>query len=166
MACTHTTSACMGALLKRPNWLQPQHQAHVCNNMVPCVACYKLQNATSAASCVHTAPSALFGCAGELWDRTRLLDWSYAGVLYGDYKLPKLPIMANLKTVFGARGDGVTDDTAAFELALATLPQQGTILVPKGVYVITRVNPPGRQPLLRAPAPPPRGRRLLWFWHH
>lgn len=86
------------------------------------------------------APSALFGCSGELWDKSRLLDWSYAGYMYGDYQLPKLPAMADVLEVFGAKGDGVTDDTAAFELALNMLPQQGTLLLPRGVYVIKRVS--------------------------
>lgn len=86
------------------------------------------------------APSALFGCAGELWDKSRLLDWSYAGYMYGDYQLPKLPAMADVKEVFGAKGDGFADDTAAFELALNMMPQQGTLFLPKGVYVIKRVS--------------------------
>lgn len=48
--------------------------------------------------------------------------------------------MADLKTTFGAKGDGVTDDTAAFELAISTIARKGTILLPKGTYVITRVS--------------------------
>lgn len=64
---------------------------------------------------------------------------------YGDYDLPsKMPIMADVKATFGAKGDGVTDDTAAFELAINTIYRKGTLLVPKGVYVITRVRGMGR----------------------
>jgi hypothetical protein len=48
--------------------------------------------------------------------------------------------MADIKATFGAKGDGVTDDTAAFELAFNTIPRQGTLLLPKGTYVITRVR--------------------------
>lgn len=63
--------------------------------------------------------------------------------MYGDYNPPSQPPwLANIKTAFGARGDGVTDDTAAFELAIQTIPfiQAGIILVPAGTYVITRVR--------------------------
>lgn len=38
----------------------------------------------------------------------------------------------------GAVGDGITDDTSAFERALQTCPDGGTVLVPKGTYLITR----------------------------
>ncbi|KAF8072832.1 hypothetical protein HT031_000492 [Scenedesmus sp. PABB004] len=118
-------------------------------------------------------PSPLFGCAGELWVRpsSRLADWSFAGMSYGDYALPRLPEMANVKTVFGARGDGVADDTAAFELALQTITADGTLVVPAGTYIITRVRArppqraraaprsPGGRRLTRAPPPLPRRRR-------
>jgi hypothetical protein len=40
-------------------------------------------------------------------------------------------------TDFGASGDGKTDDTAAFQAAIAATPNGGTIFVPKGVYVVT-----------------------------
>ncbi|KIZ02519.1 hypothetical protein MNEG_5438 [Monoraphidium neglectum] len=84
--------------------------------------------------------SSLYGCTGERFNRanSRLMDWSYAGYMYGDYDPPKNPIMADIKATFGAKGDGVTDDTAAFELAFNTIPRQGTLLLPKGTYVITR----------------------------
>ena len=43
-------------------------------------------------------------------------------------------------TDFGAVGDGVTDDTAAFNAAFAALPAGGgTVTAPNGTYVITRV---------------------------
>lgn len=89
-----------------------------------------------------SAPSSLYGCAGELWDKGtgRLLDWSYAGYMYGDYNPPQLPWLANIKTVFGAKGDGVSDDTAAFEYAFSTIASEGALLLPAGTYVITRVS--------------------------
>lgn len=61
-------------------------------------------------------------------------------IRYGDYEPPQLPVIADVKASFGARGDGVSDDTAAFELAIATIARKGTLLLPKGVYVITRVR--------------------------
>jgi hypothetical protein len=60
--------------------------------------------------------------------------------MYGDYEPVILPSMGNLKTTFQAKGDGVTDDTAAFERAIDTIASQGTIFIPAGVYVITRVG--------------------------
>ncbi|MEG0069035.1 glycosyl hydrolase family 28-related protein [Cetobacterium sp.] len=35
---------------------------------------------------------------------------------------------------FGAKGDGITDDTEAFRKAMAQLPKKSTIYVPSGVY--------------------------------
>lgn len=37
---------------------------------------------------------------------------------------------------FGATGDGVTDDTAAIQLALTNIPDGGTLLFPAGVYKV------------------------------
>lgn len=48
--------------------------------------------------------------------------------------------MTDVKAAFGAKGDGVTDDTAAFELAIASIARKGAIYVPKGTYVLTRVR--------------------------
>ncbi|GBF90605.1 hypothetical protein Rsub_03177 [Raphidocelis subcapitata] len=85
-------------------------------------------------------PSNLYGCAGEAFNRanSRLMDWSHAGYMYGDYDPPAMPVMADIKAAFGAKGDGVSDDTAAFELAISTIARKGTLLLPKGTYVITR----------------------------
>ena len=44
----------------------------------------------------------------------------------------------NVKTVFGAKGDGTTDDTAALQNALNSLVSQPAVLwIPKGTYVIS-----------------------------
>ena len=45
----------------------------------------------------------------------------------------------NVKTVFGAKGDGTTDDTAAFQAALNSLAQSPAVLwIPSGTYVLTQ----------------------------
>lgn len=81
--------------------------------------------------------SALWGTHGELWRPTgRLPDYSFAGYRSGRAALPELPIVANVKD-FGALGDGVADDTAAFESALDAV-KAGGILIPRGRYRITR----------------------------
>lgn len=60
---------------------------------------------------------------------------------------------ANVRA-FGATGDGVTDDTAAFVAAAASLPNGGVLLVPAGTYMVsygtglfsgTQVRGAGRQ---------------------
>jgi len=65
------------------------------------------------------APSIHYGCAGELWNASRRLpaDWSFAGFENGDRPIPNVPIVGNVKD-YGARGDNITDDTAAFVKAL------------------------------------------------
>lgn len=37
---------------------------------------------------------------------------------------------------FGARGDGVTEDTAFIQAAIMACPPQGRVLIPKGIYLI------------------------------
>lgn len=82
--------------------------------------------------------SALWGKAGELWNPAgRLPDFSYAGYHCGEKPIPNVPPGVSVKD-FGAKGDGVTDDTAAFLKALATVTN-GAIEIPAGRYVITNI---------------------------
>ena len=83
--------------------------------------------------------SSLYGPAGELWDpRGRLPDFSYAGYHMGNDPIPEdLPVVGNVKD-FGAKGDGVTDDTASFRAALNGV-SDGVLLIPKGDYVISQI---------------------------
>src|SRR6185369_10706586 len=82
--------------------------------------------------------SALWGRNGESWTpKSRLPDFSYAGYHCGEQPLPDLSPGVSVKT-FGAKGDGRTDDTAAFLQALATV-KKGAIEVPPGRYVITDI---------------------------
>ena len=41
---------------------------------------------------------------------------------------------------FGAKGDGVTDDTAAIAAAIAALPTGGTLYFPAGTYRVSNIN--------------------------
>jgi len=79
--------------------------------------------------------SDLWGVSGERWNpRSRLPDFSYAGYHSGEAPLPRVGPGVSVKD-FGARGDGTTDDTAAFLKALATV-KSGAIEIPEGRYPI------------------------------
>ena len=69
---------------------------------------------------------------GELWNvRDRLgYDWGFAGYNNGLVP-PLLPVRVNLKTQYGAAGDGFTDDTRALLRAIEDTPS-GVIYLPEG----------------------------------
>jgi hypothetical protein len=82
--------------------------------------------------------SELFGETGELWDRAgRLTDFSFAGYHSGEKPIPRPAVKATVKD-FGAKGDGVTDDTEAFRRAIAET-ENGALLIPAGRYVLTDI---------------------------
>ena len=105
--------------------------------MVRCVSLFLLlacAAALPAPAGAETSP--LWGAAGEKWDpKGRLPDFSYAGYRMGEAPIPETPAKASVKD-FGAKGDGKTDDTKAFQDALEKT-REGAILVPPGKYVIT-----------------------------
>jgi len=83
----------------------------------------------------HAGSSQLWGEEGELWDPTgRLPDFSYAGYAQGELALPKVPVETNV-TKFGAVGDGLTDDTEAFQAAIDAT-DRGAIYIPEGTFRI------------------------------
>jgi len=82
--------------------------------------------------------SRLWGEHGEAYTPGgRLPDFSFAGYACGERPIPQVKTVANVRD-FGARGDGVTDDSAAFVAAIASV-KKGAILVPPGRYKITRI---------------------------
>ena len=82
--------------------------------------------------------SALWGVDGEKWDpRGRLPDYSYAGYHAGEKPIPEVKVVANVRD-FGAKGDGVSDDTQAFNKAISSMPD-GALLIPAGRYVISQI---------------------------
>ncbi len=86
----------------------------------------------------HAMTSDLWGTNGELWSASgRLPDFSHAGYHCGEAPLPDLAPGASVKK-FGAKGDGVTDDTRAFLDALSTV-KSGAIEIPPGRYRITDI---------------------------
>lgn len=62
----------------------------------------------------------------------RLTDWN-PGIPGG---IPDIPVTANVKTDYGAKGNGIADDTAAFKAAIAGMPKPGALLIPAGTYRI------------------------------
>lgn len=78
----------------------------------------------------------LWGMRGESWTPQSTLPYcALAGYGMGRTAIPILPVTANVKD-FGAKGDGTTDDSAAFNKAIAATAY-GAILIPEGRYVIT-----------------------------
>jgi len=82
--------------------------------------------------------SLLWGERGEKWNpQSRLPDFSFAGYRYGEKPLPNVARGVSVKD-FGAKGDGMTDDSQAFFDALEKV-RSGAIEVPAGRYRITRL---------------------------
>lgn len=107
--------------------------------------------------------SALWGTGGDRWSPAgRLPDFSYAGYRQGEQPIPEVPVAANVRD-FGAVGDGVTDDSAAFLEALAAV-ESGALLVPPGRYRITRVLRIDRSGLVLRGAG--RDETVLYFPEH
>jgi len=78
--------------------------------------------------------SELWGVEGEKWNPDRFGDFSYAGYQAGEVKLPEVSVVTNVKD-FGAKGDGSTNDLAAFRAALSAT-KNGALWVPKGRYLL------------------------------
>ena len=87
---------------------------------------------------LHAEVSQLWGNTGEKWTpASRLPDFSFAGYRRGEepYRIPASSISV---ADFGAKGDGRTDDTAAFKNAI----QAGAgkvIRVPAGKYLLNDI---------------------------
>jgi hypothetical protein len=80
--------------------------------------------------------SRLWGAGGEAWRPDgRLPEFGFAGYRCGGQPLPEPPVVADVRD-FGAIGDGIADDTGAFNAAIARAPA-GAIRVPSGRYRIT-----------------------------
>lgn len=80
--------------------------------------------------------SALWGKTGEARSpASRLPDYSFCGYHFGEASIPDYPISTNARD-FGAKGDGVTDDTDALRRAIAAT-KSGALLIPAGRYVVS-----------------------------
>lgn len=79
--------------------------------------------------------SQLWGENGEKWDSTRIPDFTNAGYKGGKVKIPVFPVGVNVVD-YGAVGDGITDNTAAFKKAIAKCGSNQAVYVPAGTYLI------------------------------
>ncbi|MBT3290602.1 MAG: hypothetical protein HN380_24875 [Victivallales bacterium] len=115
---------------------------------------------TMASFCAEPVNSALWGKKGEAFTVVgRLPDFSYAGYRSGETPIPTPKVTASVRDL-GAKGDGKTDDTAAFRKALASGPN-AVIHVPAGRYVITGVlELKQSRTVLRGDGP---GKTILFF---
>ena len=104
--------------------------------------------------------SRLWGNDGEVWTpASRLPDFSHAGYHEGERAIPDVAQVTNVKD-FGARGDGIADDTRAIQAAVAAT-QCGAVYLPPGRYKITdyiRLEKSGV--VLRGAGP---AKSVLWF---
>lgn len=91
-----------------------------------------------AATGAAAQTSALWGAHGELWaPESRLPDFSHAGYHEGEAPLPEPPVAANVLD-FGAKADGVSDDSSAIQAAIDAT-SAGAVLLPKGRYRVSQV---------------------------
>lgn len=91
----------------------------------------------SGAGVAWAVTSQLWGTSGELYVvGGRLPDFSFAGYHQSNDPLPTITTTTNVKTTYGAVGNGVADDTNAFQAAAAA---GGKIAVPAGTYKITEI---------------------------
>jgi hypothetical protein len=73
------------------------------------------------------------------------------------------PSWANLKTNYGAVGDGVTDDTAAIQKALNALgPNNPTLYIPTGTYRITQTLTLAGQQYVNVIGQDPSNTTIMW----
>jgi hypothetical protein len=87
--------------------------------------------------------------AASLIPDDRRMDWK-PGVPGG---IPSFPGFANVKTAYGAKGDGVADDTAALQKALDDCPEGKAVLCPAGTYRLTAPLKIARGIVLRGEGP-------------
>ena len=75
----------------------------------------------------------------------RSIDWSNCGV---PGKISRAAKSVDVVKDFGAKGDGITDDSMAFVSALSALPAGGTVNIPYGKYLIKNPLVMGRDNLI------------------
>lgn len=99
----------------------------------------------SAMSAGARAVAQMYRASNKFSPPSRLLDWSWAGANFGDNRKapPAQTGLKNIKTTYGAKGDGRTDDSNAFLNAIKDVREKSNmdpvkIYVPAGTYVIRK----------------------------
>ncbi|RYX80906.1 hypothetical protein EON83_26550 [bacterium] len=91
--------------------------------------------------------SQLWGRNGAVWSaQGRIPDYSFAGYHSGDAPIPTVEVKGNVRD-FGAKGDGVSDDTEAFKRAIAAT-NDGALLIPAGRYLLSDMLTIGKSNLV------------------
>ena len=112
---------------------------HVCSKPAYRLARFVLAiTLLAVCSKLSAETSDLWGELGEKWSpSSRLPDFSFAGYHCGEKAIPLALKAKDLKRDFGAKGNGVADDTAALKRAIAGT--RGVLFIPPGKYRITDV---------------------------
>lgn len=94
---------------------------------------------SAAFTVVHAAPTAPKAAEDKSDPVQKALaelpDFSRAGYACGERKIPAPPAVDSVRK-YGAKGDGKTDDTKAFQAALAKA-KPGALMVPAGTYLLS-----------------------------
>jgi len=80
--------------------------------------------------------SKIWGKDGELWDKKRIPDFTEAGYKKGREAIPYFKAGISV-TSFGAKGDGITDNTAAFRKAIIACRENTALIIPEGTFLLS-----------------------------
>jgi hypothetical protein len=79
--------------------------------------------------------SLLWPAKDKIWNTARIPDFTEAGYKKGKEKIPVYPVSIQMSN-YGAKGDGITDNTEALRKAIAACKSGGAILFPEGSFLI------------------------------
>src|ERR1700691_4802987 len=116
-----------------PRWTKPS--AKIGCKIDSRTTCAKQPKQMLAHRCV-----ALFAALALITIIPTLQVWAQSIPTSGDKFVGPFTSWANVKTTYGAKGDGVTDDTAALQRALKAVGQGGAnpvLWIPAGTYIIS-----------------------------
>jgi len=106
--------------------------------MYPLCKAFTCVVALLSTTAAYGGESELYGLRGELWEpEGRLPDFSHAGYMGEGGEPPEVPVVVDVSD-FGAVGDGIADDTAAFQQAIAEATE-GAVFIQPGSYRLTDV---------------------------
>ncbi len=103
-------------------------------------ACMAFSVLTTAASGNPTASTVWQDFAANPYNHLNIPNNAYAGYRGGKMPIPDVPVVVNLLD-HGGNGDGLTDNTEAFQRAIeaAWIAGGGAVYIPAGVYVVDKM---------------------------